>query len=64
MKLNNYFSTTRILFILLAIIITIYPFDVQLFKEYEKTGNILFLIGGIAILLFIFIVALSIYWIR
>jgi len=53
MKTNNYFSTAKNLFILIAIIITIYLFDVQLFKEYEKTGNILFLIGGILIFLFL-----------
>lgn len=53
MKQNNYFSIAKNLFILIAIIITIYIFDVQLFKEYEKTGNILFLIGGIVILFLI-----------
>jgi hypothetical protein len=53
MKQNNYFSTTRILFILLAIIMANNLFYTQLFKEFEKTGNILFLIGGIVILFLI-----------
>lgn len=53
MKYNDYFNIAKFLFIFISIVIIINLFDRQLFKEYEKSGNILFLIGGIVILFFI-----------
>ena len=53
MKLNEFLNIAKFIFILISFVITINFFDAHLFKEYEKTGNILFLIGGIVILFFI-----------
>ena len=53
MKQNKYFNIAKFLFILITIIIANNLFYAQLFKEYEKTGNILFLFGGILIFVFI-----------
>ncbi len=55
MKHNDHFSIGKYLFIFIFIFIFISLrfFYTQLFKEYEKTGNILFLIGGILIFLFL-----------